>query len=326
MNDRIPGAPPEIKPVTDSNRPIWSVMIPAYNCIHFLKFSIESVLQQDPGEALMQIEVVDDCSTDGDVGALVQEIGQGRVLYYRQPHNRGSLRNFETCLNRAKGHWVHLLHGDDMVKEGFYTEIERLFKHFPQAGAAFVKNAYINERGYETGLERQLMEEPGILPNWLETIATRQRLQPPAIVVKREVYEKLGGFFAVHYGEDWEMYTRIAARYPVAYSPKYLAQYRVHTNNITSNAYLKGQHINDLKTVANIIQNYLPENKRAWAKNTALRTKSIWFSRHAHAVYLKNPKAALAHAKNALRLQINPLSVAFTVLVYLKYYTRWGRK
>jgi len=31
------------------------------------------------------------------------------------------------------------------------------------------------------------------------------------MVVKREVYEKLGGFYGVEYGEDWEMWVRIAA-------------------------------------------------------------------------------------------------------------------
>ena len=323
MSNRIPLTPPEIVPIADENRPLWSVMIPTYNCIQFIQAALESVLQQDPGVDVMQIEVVDDGSNDGDVESLVQEIGKGRVLFYRQPQNRGSLRNFETCLNRAKGEWIHLLHGDDMVKPGFYTEIEALFKDFKEAGAAIVKNSYINSAGYETGIEKQIQEERGIIENWLEIIATRQRLQPPAIVVKRAVYEKLGGFFAVHYGEDWEMYTRIAAHYPVAYSPRYLAMYRVHGDNITSNAYLKGQHIKDLKTVIDIIQNYLPPNKRKKIKKASLRIKSIWFARHAHAVYFKNPDAALEHAKNAVKLNPNPLVLGFTALLYLKYVTRW---
>lgn len=326
MSDRIPQTPPVIAPVTSTKRPLWSVMIPTYNCTRFVKAALESVLQQDPGADVMQIEVVDDGSTDGDVETLVQEVGKGRVLFYRQPQNRGSLRNFETCLNRAKGHWVHLLHGDDMVAEGFYAEIQRLFEDHPEAGAAIVKNSYINTDGYETGIERQIQNQPGIIQNWLEIIATRQRLQPPAIVVKREVYEKLGGFFAVHYGEDWEMYTRIAANYPVAYSPKYLAKYRVHGDNITSQSYLKGQHIKDLKTVIEIIQNYLPPHLRKKVKKASLRIKSEWFARHAHAVYLKNPDAALLHAKHALKLSTNLLTIGFSGLLYLKYYTRWNRK
>jgi glycosyltransferase involved in cell wall biosynthesis len=65
----------------------------------------------------MQIEVVDDGSTDADKEALVKQTGKGRVEYYRQPENVGSLRNFETRLNRATGHYIHILHGDDKSKK-----------------------------------------------------------------------------------------------------------------------------------------------------------------------------------------------------------------
>ena len=83
--ERTPQAPPLIAPLQDDiERPLWSVMIPAYNCIHYLETTILSVLQQDRGIENMQIEVVDDCSTDGDVEELVMKIGKGRVGYYRQ--------------------------------------------------------------------------------------------------------------------------------------------------------------------------------------------------------------------------------------------------
>ena len=90
MNDRIPQVPPVIAALSNhDNRPLWSVMIPTYNCIQFVRFAMESVLAQDQGADIMQIEVVDDCSTDGDVAALVKEVGKGRILYYRQTENRG---------------------------------------------------------------------------------------------------------------------------------------------------------------------------------------------------------------------------------------------
>ena len=125
---RIPSTPPKINPLTDvRNRILWSVMIPVYNCINYLKYTLLSVLEQDLGPLIMQIEVIDDCSTDGDVEDLVYKIGKGRIKYFRQNVNLGSLRNFETCINRAKGKYIHLLHGDDMVKLGFYQEINYLF-------------------------------------------------------------------------------------------------------------------------------------------------------------------------------------------------------
>ena len=77
--NRIPSSSPEIDPVSGPEQPFWSVMIPVYNCTAYLKEALGSVLLQDKGVADMQIEVVDDCSTDGDVEALVLLIGNGRV-------------------------------------------------------------------------------------------------------------------------------------------------------------------------------------------------------------------------------------------------------
>src|SRR5258707_3956554 len=145
--ERIRLVPPTVAPVnTGVRRPMFSVMIPAYNCTNYLREALSSVLAQDPGEDKMQIEVVDDCSTDADVRALVMQLGEGTVSYYRQSRNVGSLRNFETCLNRSTGQWVHLLHGDDLVKPGFYKEIETLFSQFPEAGAAFTGFLHVDER------------------------------------------------------------------------------------------------------------------------------------------------------------------------------------
>jgi|SRR5581483_9724411 len=55
-----------IPPITDDlPRPLWSVLIPTYNCANYLRETLASVLAQDPGPAVMQIQVVDDCSTLG---------------------------------------------------------------------------------------------------------------------------------------------------------------------------------------------------------------------------------------------------------------------
>src|SRR5215813_8446370 len=98
--DRIPLSPPPVSPLKGGEgRPLWSVMVPVYNCGSYLPQALGSILMQDPGPQLMQIEVIDDCSTDIDVEELVRSIGKGRVVYHRQPQNVGSLRNFETCLN-----------------------------------------------------------------------------------------------------------------------------------------------------------------------------------------------------------------------------------
>ncbi|MBJ6111064.1 glycosyltransferase [Hymenobacter sp. BT523] len=237
-------------------------MIPAYNCAAFLPDALNSVLAQAPGPEHMQIEVVDDASTDADVEALVAAIGQGRVGYYRQPRNVGSIRNFETSINRARGHVVHLLHGDDRVRPGFYAKLDDLLRRFPEAGAAVSHYAYIDEAGRPNGVPTPQAEADGILENWLLRLAEYQRMQYVSTVVRRSVYEALGSFYGNSYGEDWEMWVRIARYYPVAYTPDVLAEYRGHTQSISSNKLQTGEVVTDLAQVMARVQAHVPAAQR----------------------------------------------------------------
>jgi hypothetical protein len=63
----------------------------------------------------MQIQVIDDCSTN-------------------QPQNVGYIRNFETCLLRSRGQLIHLLHSHDCVKDGFYRQMQSAFKENSEIG------------------------------------------------------------------------------------------------------------------------------------------------------------------------------------------------
>src|SRR5919107_2475664 len=83
-------------------RPRWSVMIPAHNHCDYLAETLRSVLAQDLGAVHMQLEVIDDASSE-DVESVVRSIGKGRVDYFRQPRNIGQIGNFATCLQRSRG-------------------------------------------------------------------------------------------------------------------------------------------------------------------------------------------------------------------------------
>lgn len=319
--NRTPEHPPSIPPLsTQCQHPVWSVMIPTYNCSTYIRETLESVLMQDLGAAEMQIEVIDDCSTDADIQNIVQEVGKGRIAFFSQKQNVGSLRNFETCINRAKGKYVHLLHGDDRIKPGFYLKIKQLYESFPSAGAAFTGFSLIDEKGVEM-LESELIQKnEGIIEDWLLKISQKQLLQACSIVVKRSIYEQLGGFYRVHFGEDWEMWTRIAASFPVAYSPDNLAEYRIHNNNITSRFLSSAQNIKDIETVIDIIQGYLLLDNRKKIKDTARKNFAISFTQNAQMIYKKSglSKVALRQAKQALHLHFN----STTFISLLKLYTK----
>jgi glycosyltransferase involved in cell wall biosynthesis len=295
-------------------------MIPTYNCSNYLKETLQSVLAQAKNLEDMQITVVDDCSTDDNIEAIVKDIGKGRVEFFRQAQNVGSLRNFETCINSSRGKLIHILHGDDLVRPGFYSEIEDLFTKYPSIGAAFTDFSGIDEKGFLLYHNDYIQGYRGIVDDWLIKIAEEQCLQTCAVVVKRTVYEELGGFFGVHYGEDWEMWVRIAARFPVAYSPETLASYRHHDNNISARFFTSGQNIKDAKTVIDIIQKYLPVEKRKELKKIARRNFSIYLAGNAQKIYKvhRNGAVALKQAHGALLLHFNETTLILLLKLYAK--------
>lgn len=242
-----------------TTRPQWSVMIPTYNCANYLRETLASVLAQDPGPEHMQIEVVDDCSTRDDPQAVVRDVGMGRVEFHRQGKNVGHTQNFETCLQRSRGYLIHLLHGDDAVRPGFYAKIEAIFSDHPEIGAAFSRSMFIDGYGNWIGITPMELSGSGVVEDLVERLAIDQRIQTPAMVVRCEVYETLGAFDRrLSWTEDWEMWARVAANYPVWYEAEPLALYRMHPNSNTGRYTLTGESVEDVGRVFSILKNYVP--------------------------------------------------------------------
>ena len=209
-------------------------MIPTFDCARYLKAALRSLLAQAPGPEAMQIEVVDDHSTTDDPEDVVMRLGGGRVDFYRQPENVGVVGNLNTCLQRSRGELVHLLHGDDLVVEGFYQTLDERLREHPDAGAAYCRHVYVDEHGRRLEVAPPEPAASGILIEGARFLAAEQRIMTPCIVVRRSVYERLGGFDdRLACAEDWEMWVRIAARFPVYYEERPLACYRLHDDSNT---------------------------------------------------------------------------------------------
>ena len=229
---------PIIEPVADGKKkPFWSVMMPVYRpSEQFFRLALESVLQQDEGPEQMQIEVVDDCSPDVDVEAMVRDIGKGRVAFYRSPKNQGLAGNWNNCIARSRGKWVHIFHQDDLVCHGFYKALARAdAEGGEKVGAAFCRHAFMEEDGVWLAFSEIHARRATILGNWVRLIGSEQKIQTPAIVVRREAYEKVGGFRNdLAYLLDLEMWQRISLEWEFWFEPQFLAAYRMHSDSETS--------------------------------------------------------------------------------------------
>jgi glycosyltransferase involved in cell wall biosynthesis len=250
-------------------------MIPTYNCARYLEAALHSVLAQDPGPEAMQIEVVDDHSTADDPEAVVARVGKGRIEFHRQPKNLGVVGNLNACLHRSRGELVHLLHGDDLVLEGFYRTLDNDLRGHPDAGAAYCRHLYIDEGGRRVELAPPEPKSSGILIEGARFLALEQRIMTPCIVVRRLVYEELGGFDdRLACAEDWEMWVRVAARFPVYYEERPLACYRLHDDSNTGRNLRGGLNLEYTRRAIELFTEHLQPAERRAIKRRA-------FSRYA---------------------------------------------
>jgi glycosyltransferase involved in cell wall biosynthesis len=241
-------------------RPFWSVMIPAYNPrADYLEQALRSVLEQAAGGDNMQIEVVDDCSPKVDVAALVREIAGDRVSVNRSPVNLGLAGCWNTCMERSRGEWVHILHQDDWVLPGFYARFEALIQTVPGLDAAFARHIDADADGNWRGIGILEMRTAGELKGFDQLIATWQRLQCAAVVVKRLTYERLGGYRSdLPFVLDWEMWCRIAALGRWGYVPQPGAAYRSHPQSETERLRGSGQTLADVLAGGDLARAHFP--------------------------------------------------------------------
>ena len=250
--------PPAIRisPV-DRSRPFWSVMIPTYNPrADYLEETLHSVLQQDPGPDQMQIEVIDDRSTNDVAAQTVGRVGGDRVSFQAEPQNRGLPGTWNRCIERARGHWVHILHQDDIVLPCFYEHLRKGAEN-SDAGAIFCRYAVTNSKGHWLSISQLHRESAGLLDDWHARITVHQLIQCPAIAVRRLVYEQLGGFLPqLHFTPDWEMWQRMASQFSFWFEPSILACYRAHSNSATSRMRHDAADVREVREVIDLTMAY----------------------------------------------------------------------
>jgi len=217
-------------------------MLPTYEPDRRLAQAIRSVLAQDPGPARMEIVVVDDGSRESDVAAIIRSAdAEERVRLVRHVSRLGLAGNWNRAVDAASGRLIHLLHQDDFVLPGFYARMDEAFRRADGIGMAFCRSRIIDGEGRRLKTSSRLRWLPGVVARWPEIIAERQRVQTPSAVITRSTYDAVGPYRTdLCHTLDWEMWVRIATRFPVWHEPRALASYRRHAGNESSRLFTKG--------------------------------------------------------------------------------------
>lgn len=199
---------------------MFSVIIPLYNKAPYVRKAIESVLAQTYGH--FELIIVDDGSTDDSLEVVkkISEFSNFQINIIVQS-NQGVSTARNNGVAAATRPYIAFLDADDWWDPHFLEEMNSLIEDFPDAGIYgcrfyIVKNAI--SKIANVGLSNDFTR--GYI-NYFKTY-TRTWCTPfncSFVVIRKEVFEHTGGFYTkLKFGEDFDLWVRIALHYKIGYT------------------------------------------------------------------------------------------------------------
>ena len=208
-----------------------SVIIPTYNREKTIRRSIDSVLKQDgQGEFfnIMEIIIVDDCSNDNTETA-VKAIDDLRIKYIRNKKNHGAGGARNIGARFAKENWIAFHDSDDVwVPEKLKLQVQYLENHPDVEMVCGSTKTHIAGKG--TAI-MTIDEEH----NNVKSLATRNFVAAPTIMIKRETFLNIGGFDEdLKALEDWDLGLRYAAEKKIGFINSVLIEVELLEGGVSS--------------------------------------------------------------------------------------------
>ena len=212
-----------------AQRPLVSVIIPAYNSAAYLKEAIDSVLAQSLSD--YEILVVDDGSTD-DTGGILNGYG-AKIRVLRQDH-RGVAAARNHGIRETQGEIVAFLDADDLWYPQKLEKQVAVFRSRSDVAMVFTGHDVLDERGKRDSKRGRDKRARLLAGNLVRNIFMSSGVATPTVAVRRSVFDAVGPFDEeLEMAEDDNLWMRIASRLPVELVDEPLATIRLHRTSMT---------------------------------------------------------------------------------------------
>ena len=216
-----------------------SIIMPVYNKLPYIQKSIESICQQTYTD--WECLVVDDGSTDGSGKLIDDMVGRDARFIVVHQINAGVSMARNRAISKATGIFLAFLDADDWWSPLYLEKMVGMMKQCDRAG--IIGSNYVKVRN---GKEYTFFDEvpTGYIEYFKLYNSIAQPLWTGSVMIRREVMESvrltsedfrmLGKeefredvYFKpwLKIGEDFDMWVRIAIKYPVAFLNEGIAYY-----------------------------------------------------------------------------------------------------
>lgn len=204
-----------------------SVVVAAFNAERYLAEALESVLRQKYPP--IEVNVVDDGSTDNTSAVAQSFASDSRVRYFRQD-NGGQCAAKNFGIEVSTGEFVAFLDADDTWRTDKLERQMKLFDGRPDVGVVYGLLENIDD----TGRVREwsaFKQHRGLVT---EHLLIQNFVPFSSAVVRRELLERFGGFDpCLDMGIDYDLWLRLSLQCEFDFVPDVVGQYRVWSGQMS---------------------------------------------------------------------------------------------
>lgn len=203
--------------------PLVSIITPSFNQGHFIRQTIESVLQQDYPN--LEHIVIDGGSTDETL-AILEHFSQvdTRFRFVSEP-DRGQSHAINKGLALARGAIIGWLNSDDTYEAGAVMKAVKALLAHPEWGMVHGKAYVINEYNQKV----TVFPFPPKLPVDARELFECCHICQPSAFIRKEVIEEVGGVDEkLNFCMDYDLWIRIAKTHRIGTIDDFLANARYH--------------------------------------------------------------------------------------------------
>lgn len=216
-----------------------SAVIPAYNAAQFLPETIASIRAQTI--PVDEIIIVDDGSIDNTAQTVT---ALGRDIIYSRQDNAGPSAARNRGIEIATGNLIAFLDADDKWVPSKTGDQLRVLNKYPNLGLICGDMAETDANGNVTiqsilakhhmlSMFEKLESKP--IPNGLTAVVNKNFIPTGTVLARKEALTRAGLFRRdIRYGEDLDLWAKIAKNWPLSCIPKVMMYRRKHGQNLTS--------------------------------------------------------------------------------------------
>ena len=208
-----------------------SIVVPLYNKACFVGRTIRSILSQTYQN--YEVIIVNDGSTDNSENVVKKHIDSRFTIINQKNEGVSAARNKGITLSRSEH--IAFIDADDSWEPDFLETIGFLIDKYPNAGLFCTGYRKIGPGDRVKNVIRMSESDKLIDAQVAFEYASKSYLlSSSSTCTKKSKLEEIGMFSkSLRYGEDLEVWYRLALRYPTAVSEKICANYFFATANNT---------------------------------------------------------------------------------------------